>query len=102
MRLLHAKLVGDIAHPRNLRHKIFDHAFLVSAADGARKRDLTSGNLDFDLGRIDFMVAREKVTDLFFDPLVRTLVTFRSAAGLAFRRRFAAPARLALVVVPLA
>jgi hypothetical protein len=92
-------LVGDVGYTLNLRREIFDHTFVITGVNAACKCDFTVGNLDFDLGRIDLMVTREKVTDFFFDSFVRSAVTLRPAAGFAFERRFAAPSRLALVGV---
>ena len=75
-----AKLVGDIAHTLDLLHEVFDQALFISGVHAACKCDFTVRYLDFDLRWIDFMVACEKVTDLFLDAFIRAFVTFRRLA----------------------
>lgn len=95
------KLVGDIADALDLLRKVFNQTLFIAGVNGAGEGDFTARYLDFDLGWIDFMVACEKVTDLFFQAFIRAFVAFWRLARMAavLGRGFAAPTRLALVVV---
>src|SRR5687767_225628 len=75
-----AQAVDDIANARQALDQILGVAFFIACFHAARQHDLAIGDGDVDVAGVDVRIVRETLTHIFFDALVGTPITTRSAA----------------------